>query len=91
MQYITPLAPAYAEIFLLCMLCAILLLDCFLDDEQRGITYVLTLLTLGGCAIITWVTTTTDPVFTFSGMFVSDLMSSMLKLGIYGSTAMAMV
>ena len=91
MQYITPLAPAYAEIFLLCMLCAILLLDCFLDDEQRGITYVLTLLTLGGCAIITWVKTTTDPVFTFSGMFVSDLMSSMLKLGIYGSTAMAMV
>jgi hypothetical protein len=25
MEYITPLAPAYAEIFLLCMICVILL------------------------------------------------------------------
>jgi len=41
MQYITPLAPAYAEVFLLCMVCVILLLDLFLSDEQRGITYAL--------------------------------------------------
>ena len=38
MQFITPLAPAYAEVFLLCMVCVILLLDLFLSDEQRGIT-----------------------------------------------------
>ena len=46
MQFIHSLAPAYAEIFLLCALCAILLIDLFLTDEQRGLTYVLSLLSL---------------------------------------------
>ena len=53
MQFIHSLAPAYAEIFLLCALCAILLIDLFLTDEQRGLTYVLSLLALLGCFLIT--------------------------------------
>jgi len=83
MQYITPLAPAYAEVFLLCMVCVILLLDLFLSDEQRGITYALTQATLFGCFLLTYLTATPEPVTTFSDMFVDDLMADVLKLLVY--------
>ena len=91
MQYITPLAPAYAEIFLLCMVCVILLLDLFLSDEQRGITYALTLATLGGCFLLTGYAGPGGEPYTFSGMFVADLMANVLKLGIYIAVAMMLV
>jgi NADH-quinone oxidoreductase subunit N len=91
MQFITPLAPAYAEIFLLCMVCVILLLDLFLRDEQRGITYALTLAALVGCFVITGYTDPGREQYTFSGMFVADLMASVLKLGIYIAVAMMLV
>lgn len=83
MQYIQPLWPAYAELFLLAMACVILIVDLFLKDEQRGVTYLLTQLTLTGCALITWFTASGEPVHTFSGMFVGDLMSDVLKLVTY--------
>ena len=91
MQFITPLAPAYAEVFLLCMVCVILLLDLFLRDEQRGITYALTLAALAGCFLITGFTDPGREQYTFSGMFVADLMASVLKLGIYIAVAMMLV
>ena len=39
MQFVTPLAPAYAEIFVLGMVSVILLVDVFLSDARRGVTY----------------------------------------------------
>ena len=87
MQYIQPLWPAYPEIFLLVMACVILVADLFVRDENRGITYLLTQMTLAGCAVVTWVIAaymnTGEPVHTFSGMFVGDLMSDVLKLITY--------
>ena len=87
MQYIQPLWPAYPEIFLLVMACVILIADLFVRDENRGITYLLTQMTLAGCAVVTWVIAaymnTGEPVHTFSGMFVGDLMSDVLKLITY--------
>ncbi len=87
MQYIQPLWPAYPEIFLLVMACVILIADLFVSDEHRGITYMLTQLTLAGCAVVTWLTaaymSTGEPVHTFSGMFVGDMMSDVLKLLTY--------
>ena len=53
MDFIAPFTPAIAEAFLLAMACTILLLDAFLSDEQRWITYALTLATLVGCFLIT--------------------------------------
>ena len=47
------LMPALPEIFLLTALSVILVLDLFLSDAKRGITYGLTLLTLLGCAVLT--------------------------------------
>ncbi len=91
MQYITPLAPAYAEVFLLIMVCAILLLDLFLRDEERGTTYALTLATVLGCFLITGFTDWGGEIYTFSGMFVADSMANLLKLGIYISVAVALV
>ena len=87
MQYIQPLWPAYPEIFLLTMACVILIADLFIRDENRGITYFLTQATLAGCALLTWATATQlnpgEPVHTFSGMFVGDLMADVLKLVSY--------
>ena len=91
MQFITPLAPAYAEVFLLCMVCVILLLDLFMSDARRGITYALTLVTLGGCFLITGFSDPGGEPYTFSNMFVADLMANVLKLGIYIAVAMVLV
>ena len=87
MQYIQPLWPAYPEIFMLAMACVILLADLFVSDEHRGITYILTQLALAGCAVVTWMTAlylnTGEAVHTFSGMYVGDMMSDVLKLITY--------
>jgi NADH-quinone oxidoreductase subunit N len=83
MQYITPLWPAYPELLLLGMACAILVADLFVSDDQRFITYALTQAALTGCFALTFLTANVDPVTTFSGMFVDDLMADMLKLMVY--------
>ena len=83
MQYILPLWPAYPEIFLLAMACVILIADLYVRDENRGITYLLTQLALAGCAVLTWFNASTEPLHTFSGMFVGDLMADVLKLITY--------
>src|SRR5688572_23317841 len=86
MQYIQPLWPAFPELFLLAITCVILIVDLFLQDENRGTTYLLTQLTLAGCALITWFTAFTfgsEPAHTFSGMFVGDRMADVLKLITY--------
>jgi NADH-quinone oxidoreductase subunit N len=83
MQYILPLLPAYPELFLLTMACTILVVDLFVSDDNRIITYALTQLALGGCLAITLITSSTEVSYTFSGMFVDDLMSDVLKLVVY--------
>ncbi len=80
MEYITPLWPAYPELFLLVMACVILIADLFISDDNRIVTYGLTQATLAGCALLTFFTGNAEPVYTFSGMFVDDLMADVLKL-----------
>jgi len=80
MEYITPLWPAYPEMFLLVMACLILIVDLFISDDNRIFTYGLTQFTLAGCAVLTFFTGNAEPVYTFSGMFVDDLMADALKL-----------
>ncbi|HSN38605.1 MAG TPA: NADH-quinone oxidoreductase subunit NuoN [Burkholderiales bacterium] len=91
MNYILPLWPAYPEVFLLGMACVILVADLFISDDNRIITYALTQATLAGCFVVTWVTSTAGPAYTFSGMFVDDLMSDVLKLLTYVSVMMMLV
>src|SRR5262245_56036951 len=83
MNFITPLAPAYPEIYLLAMVCVILVADLFVSDDNRVATYALTQVALAGCFAITLFTARLEPETTFSGMFVDDHMSDVLKLLVY--------
>jgi NADH-quinone oxidoreductase subunit N len=91
-QMTNNLIPVYAEIFLLVAASAILLIDMFLSESKRSITYVLTLLTLLGCAAISYADYSSGvTTYTFQNMFVSDSMSSLLKLFTYLATAITLV
>ena len=86
MRYITPLEPAYPELFLLAAVCVILIADLFIRDEKRFVTYWLTQVALGVTFLITLLprlASGPEPVMTFSGMFVDDFMSDVLKLLVY--------
>jgi NADH-quinone oxidoreductase subunit N len=84
-------APAYAEIFLLIAASAILLIDLFVSDESRGVTYVLTLAALAGCAVITVGTARPETAYAFHRMFVDDVMGDVLKTLVYIAVAVTLV
>ena len=73
----------YPEVFLLVSICAILLIDMFLADDKRNITYALSLLSLGVCGVLTMNGTTSGSVYLSNNMFVSDAMSNLLKMFSY--------
>ncbi len=86
------LIPVYAEIFLLVAASAILLIDMFLSDAKRSVTYMLSLATLLVCGYLTYVDYNAgSTVYTFSNMFVSDPMSNLLKLFTYGAVGASLV
>ncbi len=91
MNYIQPLWPAYPELFLLTMVCVILVADLFISDDNRIFTYAMTQATLAGCIAVTWFTASAGPTYTFSGMFIADLMSDVLKLLTYVAVMMMLV
>ncbi len=73
--------PAAAEIFLLVMLCSILLIDLVLPASRRWLIAFLAQATLVGCALISYIMLIDGQVvLTFSNMFVSDSLGSLLKL-----------
>ncbi|MDQ2697054.1 MAG: NADH-quinone oxidoreductase subunit NuoN [Pseudomonadota bacterium] len=88
MTFVVPdFAPALPEIFVMTMGCLILVVDAFLDQRQRHITYGLTQLTLLGCVLITATTYADGPVVSFHGHYVKDPLGDLLKLCIYLTTA----
>jgi NADH-quinone oxidoreductase subunit N len=83
-NFVVPdLLPAAPEIFLAAMALAILMIDLLVKDSRRTVTFALTQLTLIGCAAIQFGTSTGEIVYTFSNMFVDDLMADLLKLFLY--------
>jgi NADH-quinone oxidoreductase subunit N len=80
---------AAAEIFMLSAVCVILLVDVFLSDRTRWITYALSLLSLVGAAFVTIEYSVEGRVSAFDGMFVADPMGDVLKLFAYGTVAIA--
>jgi NADH-quinone oxidoreductase subunit N len=90
MSFLTFIAPAYAEVFLLCMACAILVIDLFISDAQRNISYTLTLLTLVGCFVLTLMGSS-EAQYAFNDMFVVDPMAALLKIGIYITVAVTLI
>jgi len=91
MSYLSTLTPASAEIFLLVMACVILLVDLFVVNLQKTPTYLLVQFTLMGLALITLMTHQPAPVHLFHNMFVSDLMSDVLKMMSYLTVSIILV
>ncbi len=86
--------PALPEIFLLVMACVVMVADLFVTSPRRTVTYVLAQLSLAGCAALTLVvmfSTQGMPVYTFSDLFVADLMSHLLKLAAYIGASVTLV
>jgi NADH-quinone oxidoreductase subunit N len=87
MKFVTPdMLPAMPEIFVFSMACAILVIDLFLSERLRAVSYWLTQATLVGAALLTLKLAAIAPVFTFNGMFVADSLADLLKLGTYAIT-----
>jgi NADH-quinone oxidoreductase subunit N len=75
------IAAAAPEVFLLAAACALLVIDLFISDARRNITYALALLILAGAAAICAFFLANDLVqYAFGGMYVTDPMASLLKL-----------
>lgn len=86
------LIPAYPEIFLLIAASAILLVDIFLKDEQRFITYILSLVAIAIAAVLTITGNTGgEVVYAFNNMFVSDPLSQLLKVFTYLAVGVSLV
>jgi NADH-quinone oxidoreductase subunit N len=70
---------ASPEIFLLTAACVLLVVDVFLSDSKRQVTYLLSLVALAGTA---WLAAALPPerIVSFHGMFVTDAVARTLKL-----------
>jgi NADH-quinone oxidoreductase subunit N len=77
------------EIFVLSMACVILVLDLFLSDKERFISYWLTQITLVFAAVITLSVSNGQTELVFFGTYIADAMGSTLKVFIYLVTALA--
>jgi NADH-quinone oxidoreductase subunit N len=77
------LAAAAPEIFLTAAICVVLLVDVFLRDDQRQVTYVLGMLALIGTAGVTAYFAPNAETITFSGSYVTDAASTVLKMFAY--------
>jgi NADH-quinone oxidoreductase subunit N len=80
---------AAPEIFLLAATCAILLIDLFLDDERRWLTFVLSLVALAGASAITARTGVSIRTVAWAGTYVADPVGNLLKIVAYGAVAVA--
>jgi NADH-quinone oxidoreductase subunit N len=81
MTFQTPdMAPAMAEITLAAGICIVLLVDLFVSDRWRDVTYLLSIATL---VVTAWVASTIgvdSAVVAFNGSFIADPMARVLKL-----------
>jgi NADH-quinone oxidoreductase subunit N len=74
------------ELFLLGMICAVLVIDVFLNDAQRNVTYWLAQFTLAATAALVLIVDPGTRVVAFAGTFVSDPLAVLLKLFVLGVT-----
>ncbi|MDD3353849.1 NADH-quinone oxidoreductase subunit NuoN [Zoogloea sp.] len=91
MNFVIPdFYPAAAELFVAAMSFVVLLSGTFMKDA-RNLVYTLTQITLFGAAAITLGTMDGQVNFTFSNMYVDDLMGDFLKLVTYFSVAVVLL
>ncbi|MDY6943900.1 MAG: NADH-quinone oxidoreductase subunit NuoN [Pseudomonadota bacterium] len=92
MNFVSPdFSPVVPEIFLLCMTSLILVVDLFVDDRRRYVTYLLSLLSVLVTAILCVPMLEQAAVETFGGMFVLDRLAVALKIAVLVTVAAVMV
>lgn len=83
MNFVAPdFMPVLPELFVMTMACLVLVVDVFLEQRQRHITYGLAQLTLLGAALLLLLTFTQAPVTTMFGHYIKDAMGDLLKFWI---------
>ena len=82
---------AAPEIFLVCAICAILVVDVFLPREQRQATFYLTMLALIGAALCSAWFGAGERTTLLNGAFVADPAGNALKLFAYAIVAVVFV
>src|SRR5678815_5062070 len=80
---------AAPEIFMLAAISVVLVVDLFLSERTRWVTFMLSLLTLAGLSWITAMTGVGERTVAWYGTYVSDPLSTLLKLVAYGAVAVA--
>ena len=83
--------PVLPELFVLTMACLLLVVDVFLEQRQRAITYGLAQLTLLGAALLTAFSYADAPTVTLFGHYIKDAMGDLLKLFVYLTSAAALL
>ncbi|MBS0321437.1 MAG: NADH-quinone oxidoreductase subunit NuoN [Proteobacteria bacterium] len=91
MNFHADVATALPEIILLAAACFILVVDLFIDESRRHVSYWLTQLTLvvTACAVLGGVRE--EPVTAFHGMIIDDNMADLLKLVAIVAVALMLV
>lgn len=76
---------ALPEIFLLVMVCVILMVDVFISDRHRYVTYAMTQATVAGAFLLALLQfgEYPEPIFTFDGHYVVDKLAILGKLCIF--------
>jgi NADH-quinone oxidoreductase subunit N len=88
----TSLVPAVPEIWLVCAICVILLVDVFAGARRRGLTPTLTLLALAAAAALTLgYGRVAQRTLLFNGMYVADELALVLKLAAFLVVALALL
>lgn len=88
---ITPLDLKLAapEMTLLAATCLVLVIDLFVSDRQRWVTFALSLLALAATSWVTAITGFTERTVGWHGTYVADPLSALLKIVAYGAVAIA--
>jgi NADH-quinone oxidoreductase subunit N len=88
----TSLAPAVPEIWLVCAICVILLVDVFAGERRRGLTPTLTLLALVAAVALTLgYARVPQRTLLLHGMYVADELALVLKLAAFLVVALGLL
>jgi NADH-quinone oxidoreductase subunit N len=72
---------ASPELTLLGLICVVMITDLFVEDENRAVTFWLTMASLLVVAVVLYYTAPARPVIAFYGAYVADPLSNILKMG----------
>ena len=72
---------AAPEMTLLGLICVVMIVDLFVEQENRIVTFWLSMLSLAVLAIVLWATAPEVRTVVFYGAYVSDPLSQILKIG----------